>query len=69
MNQVTVTSKYMVVIPKEVRKQAKIRKGQKMTMIAIGDRVEMIPVPDIREMAGAFPGLTSEGMRDEEDRF
>jgi AbrB family looped-hinge helix DNA binding protein len=69
MNQVTVTSKYMVVIPLELRKRLGIRKGQKMSMVAIGKRIQMVPVPDIRDMAGAFPGLTSEGIRDEEDRF
>lgn len=69
MTQVTVSSKYMVVIPLEVRKRLNIRKGQKMSMIAIGKRIQMVPVPDIRDMAGAFPGLSSEGIRDEEDRY
>lgn len=69
MSQVTVSSKYQVVIPQEIRERLRIRKGQKMQMLAIGSRIEMIPDLDIREMEGAFPGLSSEGLRDEEDRF
>lgn len=69
MPRVTVSSKYQVVIPREVREQLRIRKGQKMMMLAIGNRIEMVADRDIKDMKGAFPGLSIEGIRDEEDRF
>jgi AbrB family looped-hinge helix DNA binding protein len=68
MPQVTVSSKYQVVIPRELRERLKIRKGQKMLMLAIGNRIELVPDRDISEMKGIFPGLSTEGIRDEEDR-
>jgi len=69
MPQVTVSSKYQVVIPRELRERLKIRKGQKMLMLAIGNRIELVPDRDISEMKGIFPGLSTDGIRDEEDRF
>lgn len=69
MNQVTVSSKYQVVIPQEIRKKLNIHKGQKMLMVAHGNTIELIPNRDIAEMQGAFPGLTTEGFREEVDRL
>lgn len=69
MSQVTVSSKFQVVIPLEIRKQFKIHAGQKMTVLAIGNRIQLVPDRDISELRGAFPELTIEGLRDEEDRY
>lgn len=69
MSQVTLSSKYQMVIPQEIRKRLKLRKGQKMQVLAIGSRIEVIPDRDISEMKGMFPGLSVEGIREEEDRF
>lgn len=69
MNEVTVSSKYQIVIPRELRGEMGIYKGQKLRVIRCGNRLEIIPSRTIAEMEGAFPGLSSEGLRDEEDRF
>lgn len=69
MSQVTLSSKYQIVIPQEIRKRFKLQKGQKMQVLAIGSRIEVIPDRDISEMKGMFPGLSVEGIREEEDRF
>lgn len=52
MSQVTVSSKYQIVIPKDVRDRLKIRPGQKVEAFAIGDRIELVPVRPIRELRG-----------------
>jgi AbrB family looped-hinge helix DNA binding protein len=69
MIQARVSDKYQVVIPEEVRKKFNIRKRQKLTFVTVGNHIELIPDRDIAEMEGAFPGLTSEALRDEEDRY
>ena len=69
MSQVTVSSKYQVVIPLEVRKQLGIRKGQKMSVVVLGDVIELVPDRDIRELKGAFPGVSTEDIREEADRL
>lgn len=69
MNQVTVSSKYQVVIPLDVRRQMKIRAGQKMLVVPHGNTIELIPDRNILEMRGAFPDLTTSGFREEVDRL
>ncbi|GMV07526.1 MAG: hypothetical protein AMXMBFR53_38010 [Gemmatimonadota bacterium] len=57
MSRVTVSSKYQVVIPKDVRDRLKIRPGQKVEAFAIGERIELVPVRPIRELRGALRGV------------
>lgn len=57
MTVVTVSPKYQVVIPKDVRQKLKIRPGQKVEAFAIGNRVELVPVEPIQTFRGKFPDL------------
>jgi len=54
---VTVSSKYQVVIPRDVRERLGIRPGQKVEAFAVGNRVELVPVEPIRAFQGRFPDL------------
>lgn len=69
MPQVTVSSKYQVVIPQEARTRLNIRAGQKMTVIILDDIIELVPDRDLSELKGAFPTLTTEDLREETDRL
>ena len=69
MEQVTVSDKYQVVIPRRLRERLKIKKRQKMNAIRSGNAIVLLPDVSIEEMRGAFPGLSSEGIREETDRF
>ena len=57
MTVVTVSPKYQVVIPKDVRDKLKIRPGQKVEAFAIGSRIELVPVEPIERFRGRFPKL------------
>ena len=65
----TVSSKYQVSIPKEVRDRMGLRPGQKVAFIAKIDGMLMVPVPERGEIAGMGRGTNSEGYRDRNDRF
>jgi AbrB family looped-hinge helix DNA binding protein len=54
---VTVSPKYQVVIPKDVRDKLKIRPGQKVEAFAIGSRIELVPVEAIERFRGRYPTL------------
>jgi len=41
VTQVTISSKYQVVIPKDVRERLGIRPGQKVEAFAVGGRIEL----------------------------
>jgi AbrB family looped-hinge helix DNA binding protein len=57
MSVVTVSPKYQVVIPKDVRQKLNIRPGQKIEAFAIGNRVELVPIEPIQTFKGKFPDL------------
>ena len=68
MDAVTISPKYQVVIPKAVRSQMRLVPGQKVQVIAYGDRIEFIPLRPARELRGMLRGLDTTFDRDREDR-
>ncbi len=64
MSTVTVSSKYQVVIPKDVRDRLKIRPGQKVEAFALGGRIELVPIRPIEEMRGFLRGMDPNFERD-----
>ena len=69
MQAITVSSKFQVSIPKNVRQQLHIRPGQKLAISVNDGTVRLVPVPTLDEIAGSLKGLSMEGLRDEEDRI
>jgi AbrB family looped-hinge helix DNA binding protein len=57
VGRVTISPKFQVVIPKEIREKLGLEPGQKIEAIAYDDRVELIPVRPIRQMRGFLKGL------------
>ena len=53
MQTVTISPKYQVVIPKEIRDRLGLLPGQKVQAIAYGGRIELIPVRSILEMSAS----------------
>jgi len=68
MQTVTVSPKYQVVIPKEIRDTLQLRPGQKMRVIEYDGRIEMIPDRDISELRGFLKGIDTDIQR-EKDRL
>jgi AbrB family looped-hinge helix DNA binding protein len=68
MTTVTVSPKYQVVIPKEIRELLGIRPGQKIEVIVIGDRIEFVPVRAASELRGVVRGIDTRVPR-EDDRL
>ena len=69
MSTVTISSKYQVVIPKDVRERLRIRPGQKVEAFAIGGRIELIPVRPLSEMRGFLKGMDSSFEREPDREF
>ena len=67
MQTVTVSPKYQVVIPKEIREALRLKPGQKMRVIEYNGRIELIPDRDISELKGFLKGINTHFER-EEDR-
>jgi AbrB family looped-hinge helix DNA binding protein len=69
METVTVSKKYQVVIPEKLRKEAKIKPGDKMVAITKHGIIQYIPVLPLKETKGFIAGLDTEVLRDESDRI
>lgn len=57
MTIVTLSPKYQVVIPKEVREKLKLKPRQKLQIINIGDTIEFVPIRDIKSARGFLKGI------------
>ena len=57
MTAVTVSPKYQVVIPKDVREQLGIVAGQKMQLMIYQGRIELIPLGPMEELRGFLKGI------------
>jgi AbrB family looped-hinge helix DNA binding protein len=68
MYTVTLSPKFQVVIPKQVRERMSLRAGEKIEVISFDDRIELVPVRPMREMRGFLRGLDRSFERDKEDR-
>ena len=64
MAVVTVSPKFQVVIPRDVRADLGIEAAQKMQVIAIENRLEMIPVRSAKSMRGFLKGIDTRVDRD-----
>ena len=66
MTTVTVSPKYQVVIPQEVREALGIRPGQKVQVLVYEGRVEFIPLRKLKKMRGFLRGIDTSVLRDED---
>ena len=68
MTAVTVSPKFQVVIPKDVRESMGITSGQKIQMLTFQNRIELIPIKPIKEMRGYLKGINT-NIKREKDRL
>lgn len=68
MNTVIVSSKYQVVIPKEIRENIGLQVGTALEIITYGNRIELVPIRPMKSLKGVFKGINTEIMR-EDDRL
>jgi AbrB family looped-hinge helix DNA binding protein len=69
MTTVTVSPKFQVVIPLEVRKSFNLSPGEKMQVIPFDNRIELIPVRKIKSMRGFLKGMKNTFQREKKDRI
>jgi AbrB family looped-hinge helix DNA binding protein len=65
---VKVSPKYQVVIPLSIRKSLGIKPGAKVYVLQYENRIEYIPVKNMKEMRGFLKGIDTEVIR-EADRI
>lgn len=64
MQTVTISPKFQVVIPQQVRESMGLRSGEKAHVMSFRNRIEIIPVRDIRTLRGYLKGIDTSFKRD-----
>ncbi len=68
MATITISPKYQVVIPKEVREKLHLKRGQKMTVVLKGGVVYLIPEKPLQSFRGFLKGMDTRDIREDERR-
>ena len=63
----TLSPKYQVVIPREVRERIKLKPGQKLVVVEKDGIIRLVPVRLLKEMRGFVKGVSSKAVRDEDE--
>ena len=69
MATATISSKYQVVIPKEIRREVSIRQGQVVQVIAKGGVIALVPDQPLSELRGLMKGAAEGGVREKRERL
>lgn len=69
MTTVTISPKFQIVIPKEVRTIMNLNSGMKIAVIPYGDRIELIPIQPIEKLRGILKGMDMTNIREKKDRI
>jgi AbrB family looped-hinge helix DNA binding protein len=64
MVTVTVSPKYQVVIPKEIRRQLGLKPGMQLQILRYGERIEFVPVRKAAELRGFLKGIDTHVARE-----
>lgn len=67
-NVATLSSKFQISIPKEIRDSQNWEAGQKFAFVHKGGGVMLVPVPTLDELIGMAKGADTSGYRDRNDR-
>ena len=67
MSTVTLSSKFQVVMPREVRERMKLKPGQKLSVLAYDGQIRLMPQLPVTAYRGMFKGIDTT-IPDEPDR-
>ena len=68
METITVSPKFQIVIPKQIRQKLEIKPGQKLQVFQSGNRIEYIIIKNISTARGFLKGIDTDITR-EGDRY
>lgn len=63
----TISSKYQIVIPREIREQFNLKPGYKVVFIPYQHSIRLVIVPPLKEARGIFKGILTDNLREEDE--
>ena len=64
METVTISPKFQVIIPQKICEAMGLRSGEKAKVISFRNRIEIIPMRDVRSLRGYLKGIDTSFVRD-----
>ena len=64
----TLSSKFQISIPKEIRETLNLKPGQRLAFLCVGKSVKLVPQFRIEDLFGIGKGANTEGYRDRDTR-
>lgn len=68
MAHAIVSTKYQVVIPRDVRREMGIKSGQVVQIIAKNGVITIVPDQPVKNLRGFLQGMKTRGLREKKDR-
>jgi AbrB family looped-hinge helix DNA binding protein len=65
---VTLSTKYQLVIPREIRRRLELEPGARLTVVEKGGILYLVPERPIEELRGIARGTSRKGLREKKDR-
>lgn len=69
MAQTVVSSKFQIVIPKEIRLQVGLKMGDILRVVGREGVISLVPERPLSELRGFVKGIRTKGLREKRDRL
>jgi AbrB family looped-hinge helix DNA binding protein len=69
METVTLSSKYQLVVPRATRERLRLQPGMKLTVVAKGGVIYLVPERPMRAFRGVARGASDRELREKKDRL
>lgn len=68
MTNVTLSSKYQIVVPQDVREPLGLKPGTQLSVFRVGRTIQVVPVPTLEDLKAQLQGCGAE-LPNEADRL
>ena len=68
MATTTISTKFQIVIPKEVREKLRLTPQQRLQVIEKGGVITLVPEVPLESLKGALKGMSKSGLREKQGR-
>jgi AbrB family looped-hinge helix DNA binding protein len=67
MSTATLSSKFQISVPKEIRDALQLKPGQKLVFLNTGSSIKLVPQTPVAELFGLAKGADTSGYRDRDE--
>ena len=68
MPTIKISSKFQIVIPRDVRQKLGLLSGQQLQVLEKGGVISLVPQVTLKSLKGSLKGVTSGDIREKKDR-